>query len=164
MNFRIAKVMNVGEIRSLSLPHKVNHRMALLISLPKYCWGNWVTDQTSKLSCDGQSRSEMEQKEAKGEAMSTKEPVQADIWYRNLWAPSDTVKPDGKSYGDYIYKLWVIFAALTSAAVHKLWKWKQNAGNLFGKSADKLSSMIWEEKHEQDGPRQICQISPSSSI
>ncbi|GKB80581.1 dual specificity tyrosine-phosphorylation-regulated kinase mbk-1-like protein, partial [Tanacetum coccineum] len=43
--------------------------------------------------------------------------------------------------------------ALTSAAVHKLWKWKQNAGNLSGKSADKLSSMIWEEKHEHDGAR-----------
>ncbi|GJT98220.1 hypothetical protein Tco_1093738 [Tanacetum coccineum] len=36
----------------------------------------------------------------------------------------------------------------------KLWKWKQNAGSLSGKSADKLSSMIWAEKHEHDGPRQ----------
>ncbi|GJY26107.1 hypothetical protein Tco_0400833 [Tanacetum coccineum] len=52
----------------------------------------------------------MEQREAKGEARSTKEPVQADIWYRNLPV--------------------------------KL------------KCAEKLSSMIWEEKHEHDGPRQ----------
>ncbi|GKA49816.1 hypothetical protein Tco_0742889, partial [Tanacetum coccineum] len=43
---------------------------------------------------------------------------------------------------------------LTLGDVHKFWKWKQNAGNLSGKSVDKLLSMIWKEKHEHDRPRQ----------
>ncbi|GKA91306.1 hypothetical protein Tco_0813176 [Tanacetum coccineum] len=113
------KVMKVGEIRSLSLPHKVNH-MALLISLPK----------------DWDMSNETEQREAKGEARSTKEPVQEISFDR-----SGMKNPVGATKHQ----------ALLSISSGK---WKQNAGNLSGKCAEKLSSMIWEEKHEHDGPRQ----------
>ncbi|GKB68267.1 retrovirus-related pol polyprotein from transposon TNT 1-94, partial [Tanacetum coccineum] len=83
--------------------------------------------------------SETEQREEKGEARSTKEPVQADIWYRNIL---------------YIQIMGHLCLHLLQLLSISSGKWKQNAGNLSGKCAEKLSRMIWEEKHEHDGPWQ----------
>ncbi|GJT95947.1 cysteine-rich receptor-like protein kinase 8 [Tanacetum coccineum] len=118
--FASLMVMKVGEIRSLSLPHKVNH-MALLISLPKdrdMSNGSSIgfTSFGGGSGCVHDQNSETEQREAR----STKEP---EISFDRLGMKNPVGARKHQAVALMLYTSCLIYTV-----VYKLWKMEAECG------------------------------------